>query len=78
MSIKIIIELYFPWYLEIVVAGMEDGADIVDVGVEVVQEVSVVDGCQLITCTEEILADIINKSSFFHPVVNYIRLLSCK
>ena len=65
-------------YLEIVVAGVEDGADIVDVGVEVVQEVSVVDGCQLITCTEEILADIVNKSSFFHPIVNYIRLLACK
>ena len=41
MSIKI----GSDWYLEIVVAGVEDNADIVDVGVEVIEEVPVVDGC---------------------------------
>ena len=55
---------------------MEDVANIVDVGVEIIEEVSVVDRCQFVTCTVEILADIVDKGSFFHPIVNYIWLFT--
>ena len=56
---------------------MEDDAHIVDVGVEVVEELPVIDGCQFVTSSEEVFADIVDKSSLFHPIINYIWLLPC-
>ena len=57
---------------------MEDDADIVNVGVEVIEKLPVIDRCQFVTCTEEIFADIVDKSSFFHPNIYYIWLVTCK
>ena len=37
------------FYLEIVIAGVEDDAHVVDVGVQVVEKLPVVDMCQLVT-----------------------------
>ena len=64
--------------LEIVVAGVEYDADIVDVGVEVIEKLPIINGRQFVTCTEEIFADIVDKCSFFHPNIYYIWLVTCK
>ena len=55
---------------------MEDDAHIVDVGVEVVKKLPVINGCQFVTSSEEVFADIVDKSSLFHPIVNDIWLLT--
>ena len=57
---------------------MEYDADIVDVGVEVIEKLPIIDGRQFVTCTEEIFADIVDKCSFFHPNIYYIWLVTCK
>ena len=79
-------------HLEIVVTGVQDDTDVVDVRVEVVEKLPVVDVGQLVagleiqlerhsgseglTHCEEILADFVDGGGFLHPDIHHVWLVS--